>query len=131
MFLSVLDKEGKTKFLEFAYAVANIDRDYAEEEQQLINSYQIETGILELPAMTNSIDELITYFAAQNTSVKKIVFFEIYGMLLTDNRITSEEKELFTEIESKFGIPSETLDAIKDLIKELQDLYDKIYDVCF
>ena len=40
MFLQVMNMEEKEKFLEFVYKIANVDGEYAEEEQEIIDSYK-------------------------------------------------------------------------------------------
>lgn len=129
MFLGVLTHEAKTKFMEFVYLIANIDGNYAEDEQELINSYQVELNMPVLPEITDSIDDLLAYFAAQSQNVKKIVVFEIYGLILADDVISPTEQNILDAINNTFGIDTSILTTIKGLVKELQNVYDKIYDV--
>ncbi len=41
MFLQVMNNEEKEKFLELVYKIANIDGEYAQEEEELINNYKL------------------------------------------------------------------------------------------
>lgn len=129
MFLNVLNQEEKNKFMEFVYVVANIDGDYDESEKELVNNYQVELGIKQLPEITDSVEDLINYFSKCLESVKKIIVFEVYGLILSDNVISPEEKKILDSFEKQFAIDNEKLKSIKSLVTELQSVYDKIYDV--
>lgn len=72
MFLQVMNNEEKEKFLEFIYKIANIEGEYAEEEQELINSYKNELGVFEIHD-TSNIEKLIDYFSTKTVEMKKII----------------------------------------------------------
>lgn len=129
MFLNALTQEDKTKFMELIYLIANIDDIYSKEEQELVNNYQVELNMPILPEMTDNIDDILAYFAVQSEVIKKIVIFEIYGLILSDCNISPQEQNILDVIDNSFGIEVLTISTIKGLVKELQDVYDKIYDV--
>jgi uncharacterized tellurite resistance protein B-like protein len=129
MFLGTLTQEVKTKFMEFVYSIANIDGEYAEDEQELIKNYQVELNMPVLPEITDSIYGLIEFFAAQPENVKKVIAFEIYGLILADELISPREQNILDAIEDNFGLDASMLAKIKGLAKELQDVYGKIYDM--
>ncbi|MBV4416537.1 hypothetical protein [Clostridium tyrobutyricum] len=129
MFLNGLTQEERTKFMELVYYIANIDGDYAEEEKELIKNYQVELNMSVLPKMTDSIDDLVSYFAGKSEGLKKIIIFEIYGLIMSDDSISPKEKEIVDDIDRTFGIEVSTMSMIKDLVKKLKNVYDKIYTV--
>jgi len=128
MFLNSMKDDEKERFLELAYKMARIDGNYAEEEDEIISSYKAELGIDNI-GDTGSIDELIDFFANRNESVKKIVFFEIYGMICADNKIEKSEEKIFEKIKIKFAISKEIVNQIIQVADELQSVYDKLYDI--
>ena len=128
MFLNSMSNEEKTLFLELAYKLANIDGDYAEEEEEIINSYKAELGIFDI-GDTGSIDDIIDFFATRNETVKKIVLFELYGMICADNQIVDAEKVFFEKLRNKFQIPEYLVDRIIEVADELQEVYDKVYEI--
>lgn len=130
MFLQVMNQEEKEKFLELIYKVANVDGDYAEEEQEMVNNYKIELGI-DTIGDTNSIDELVKYFASKSDSLKKIVMFETIGIVNADNKVAKEEADLLALMQSSFAIEAEIVDKINLVAKKLQDVYDEVYDLLF
>lgn len=128
MFLNVMEVEERKKFLELAFKLAQIDGDYAEEEEEIINSYKAELGITEIED-TLSIDELISYFSSKNDTVKKVVLFEVYGMIRADDKTEKSEEEVFDNIKSQFNISDDVVEQIVSVADELQNVYDKLYDV--
>lgn len=130
MFLQVMNMEEKEKFLELVYKIANVDGEYAEEEQEIIDSYKNELEINELHD-TCDIDGLISYFSGKETRLKKIVLFEIIGLVYADDRIVKEEKDILNKITATFGMSDEIIENIKITAKKLQDVYDDVYRVLF
>lgn len=130
MFLQVMNMEEKEKFLEFIYKIANIEGEYAEEEQELINSYKNELGVFEIHD-TSNIEELIDYFATKTVEMKKIILFEVIGMINADDKVASEEEELLNKVTASFGLDNGITQKIKVVAKKLQDVYDEVYDILF
>ncbi|MCD8189031.1 MAG: hypothetical protein LUD78_02205 [Clostridiales bacterium] len=130
MFTQLMNKEEKAKFLELVYKTATCDSDYAEEEQELVRSYQIELGMDEIPE-TASLEELIAYFAAKETTLKKAVLFELYGMILADDKIEAAEAQILELIDQHFALSKEAYDRLLEAARELQQAYDKVYSAIF
>ena len=128
MFLISMSIDEKERFLELAYKLAQVDGNYAEEEEEIINSYKAELGITNI-GDTGSIDELIAFFATRNEPVKKIVLFELYGMMCADRKIKEAEKDVFEKLKTKFGVSEKLIRQIIEVADELQAVYDKVYDI--
>ena len=97
MFADRLDAEAREKFLELVYKLASCDGGYGEEEQEIIDSYRNELSVHEIPD-TGSIHELADYFSEKETQVKKIVLFEVCGIILSDQNVGENEQEAFDYI---------------------------------
>ncbi|MCI5806526.1 MAG: hypothetical protein MR029_09390 [Clostridium sp.] len=130
MFLQVMNMEEKGKFLELVYKIANADGEYAEEEQEIIDSYKNELELNEIHD-TCDIDGLISYFSGKETRLKKIVLFEIIGLVYADDKLVKEEKDILNKITAIFGLSDEIIENIKITAKKLQDVYDDVYRVLF
>ena len=130
MFLQVMNTEEKEKFLELVYKIANIDGEYAEEEQEIVNSYKNELGLSKVPE-TSDIDGLVRYFSAKATELKKIVLFETVGLINADEKIEKEEPDLLDKMSGAFGLDKDVVDRIKSVAKKLQDVYDEVYSALF
>lgn len=130
MFLKVMNDDEKGKFLELVYKVANIDGEYAEDEEELIRSYKNELGVKTIKD-TATLEELIEYFARKNNEIKKVVFFETIGLINADEKIEKEEKEVIVLMQIKFELNEDTYRKLYDVAKKLQSVYDEIFDVIF
>ena len=130
MFLQVMNTEEKEKFLELVYKIANIDGEYAEEEQEIVNSYKNELGLSKVPE-TSDIDVLVRYFSAKATELKKIVLFETVVLINADEKIEKEEADLLDKMSGAFGLDKDVVDRIKSVAKKLQDVYDEVYSALF
>ena len=130
MFVQVMEKEEREKFLELIYKIANIDGDYAAEEEELIDSYKAELELSDIKD-TDTIEEIIDYFSLKSESIRKIVLFEVYGMINSDGKIDISEEKIFNLSQEKFGISEQQTKAIINVAEELQEVYDKVYDVLF
>ena len=130
MFVQVMEKEEREKFLELIYKIANIDGDYAAEEEELIDSYKAELELSDIKD-TDTIEEIIDYFSSKSESIRKIVLFEMYGMINSDGKIDISEEKIFNLSQEKFGISEQQTKAIINVAEELQEVYDKVYDVLF
>lgn len=129
MFLNVLSQEEKVKCMELFCLIVNIDGNYSEEEQLVMENYKIELGLDEIPEVEDSLEELIDYFSAKSKSIKKMLCFEIYGLILADKNVAIKEQNLLEIIDSKFHIEKEKLTEIKNLVTKLQTLYEDIFRV--
>ena len=130
MFTHLMNEEEKNKFLELVYKISKIDGEYAEEEEELINSYKQELG-LDVIEDTEPINNLIGYFANKPKELKRIVVFEVYGMILADDKIEKNEEQVLNEIRKEFNFEEDELEDILSLVKKLQNVYDDIYNVIF
>ncbi len=130
MFLQVMNNEEKEKFLELVYKIANIDGEYAQEEEELINNYKLELGLSEI-SDTGKVEELVEYFAPKNETLKKIVMFEVVGLLNADDKIEKEEEDLLKLMTEKFCFTDDMTKKIQSVAEELQRVYDSIYDLIF
>ena len=126
MFVNLFDQDEKEKFLELIYKMATCDGVYAEEEKELLNNYKIEFGIDQIPD-TLSVHDLVQYFAEKTDDKKKIVLFELYGMVLADDEIGEQEKDLFEEIKKIFALNTEVYDKIEKAAVTLKEAYDAAY----
>lgn len=116
--------------MELVYKLAHVDGEYAEEEAELVRSYQVELGI-EYIKETGDIEELVDFFAAQDETARKICLFELLGVVKADGVVSAEETELIDKVQSAFGLTRKTVQTIGVLVEELQNVYDKIYQVLF
>lgn len=126
MFLSSLDDESKRNFLELAYKLAVSDNEFSESENDILNSFESEMGVKEIPD-TSTVDDLIDYFSRKDLTVQRIVWLELYGMIMADDKITNEEREIRNKIEEQFTLQKEDFDKISKAADDLKNVYAEIY----
>ena len=112
------------------YKVANIDGEYAEEEEEIIDNYKIELGIKNMEE-TASLEELVDYFGIKNSSLKKIVFFETVGLVNADDKFEKAEEEVLLLMHKKFGFDDREYEKIINIAKKLQSVYDEVFELIF
>ncbi|MGN0162093.1 MAG: hypothetical protein ACI4EA_00745 [Candidatus Ornithomonoglobus sp.] len=130
MFANLMNTEEKENFLQLIFKIANCDGEYQEEEDELIQSYKSELNLSDIKD-TKSIEELITYFSEKTDQIKKIVFFELYGMIMADGVIADEEQHILNLVKSGFNLGEEIYTQIISAADDLQKIYNRIYDVLF
>lgn len=130
MFSNLMNNEEKEKFLELIYKTANYDGEYAAEEEELINNYKIELGLTTIPE-TSTMENLISYFAEKEDQLKKIIFFELYGMIKADGTVAEKEETILSQVKDKFALGNGTYEELVDAASRLQKAYDAVYAVLF
>lgn len=130
MFANVMNQSEKEKFMELISKIAQCDDDYSEEEEEILNNYKIELGIQDVND-TDTLEGLVNFFAEKSRELKKIVFFELYGMIMADRKIESKEATLMEMIENAFGLPESQYRDIISVAEDLRNVYERIYEVLF
>ena len=130
MFADRLDAEAREKFLELVYKLASCDGGYGEEEQEIIDSYRKELSVHEIPD-TGSIHELADYFSEKETQVKKIVLFEVCGIILSDQNVGENEQEAFDYIKKVLALDTQVTEEIVSVANDLKIIRDRIADIVF
>lgn len=129
MFIEFLDNEKKFLFLNFAVYAANANNELDEDEKSLICMYakQIEMEPIEKTEM--SLDEIIdTINKTCDFVEKKMIIYEIIGVLLADKDYDDLEKAFLNNIAKKMSIQETEIDKMLSLMKEYLDLYYKTYE---
>ena len=122
MFLSLLTKKEKLKFLDLAVYMIDIDGKPTEVEKKLISRIYGEIGreIVEeyTFSKSDSIDDTIDYFKDANQAVKNIVFLNLVSISMEDDLYNTLEHLFLERIEKELGI---TAEKRKDLMQIVYD----------
>ena len=126
MFLSLLTKKEKLKFLDLAVYMIDIDGKPTEVEKKLISRIYGEIGreIVEeyTFSKSDSIDDTIDYFKDANQAVKNIVFLNLVSISMEDDLYNTLEHLFLERIEKELGI---TAEKRKDLMQIVYDERDE------
>ena len=130
MFTDVLQEDEKKDFLELIYKMANVDDDYAEEEQFVVKKYMNELDLDEIPD-TKDVDEIIKSFGEKSEETRKTVFFELFSMILADDVIEDSEEEFLEKIRQAFKLDADVVKKIEDAAKNYQAAIETVYEAVF
>ena len=117
MFLLSLSQEEREVFLELAVYAAKVDHELHESENALISLYRGEAQLHGYKLQGTDIETIMDFFKAKDESTRKKVFFETLGVLWIDNKVTIEECELISTLQTELKID----DVLKYKIIELMN----------
>ena len=129
MFLSLLTKEEKLKFLDLAVYMIDIDGKPTEVEKKLISRIYGEIGreIVEeyTFSKSDSIDDTIDYFKDANQAVKNIVFLNLVSISMEDDLYNTLEHLFLERIEKELGITAEKRKDLMQIVYDERDVREK------
>lgn len=129
MFLSLLTKKEKLKFLDLAVYMIDIDGKPTEVEKKLISRIYGEIGreIVEeyTFSKSGSIDDTIDYFKDANQAVKNIVFLNLVSISMEDDLYNTLEHLFLERIEKELGITAEKRKDLMQIVYEERDVREK------
>lgn len=129
MFLSLLTKKEKLKFLDLAVYMIDIDGKPTEVEKKLISRIYGEIGreIVEeyTFSKSDSIDDTIDYFKDVNQAVKNIVFLNLVSISMEDDLYNTLEHLFLERIEKELGITAEKRKDLMQIVYDERDVREK------
>lgn len=129
MFLSLLTKKEKLKFLDLAVYMIDIDGKPTEVEKKLISRIYGEIGreIVEeyTFSKSDSIDDTIDYFKDANQAVKNIVFLNLVSISMEDDLYNTLEHLFLERIENELGITAEKRKDLMQIVYDERDVREK------
>ena len=128
MYLNRLSDEERGKFLELAGKLASCDGGLRESENELVRSYMKEFSIDQIPE-TDSLDALAEYFRNRDSSVRRIVLFEVCALILADNDVGEEEQSAFDDIKRILGLDEKETEEIISVANDLKIIHDRIGEI--
>ena len=129
MFLSLLTKKEKLKFLDLAVYMIDIDGKPTEVDKKLISRIYGEIGreIVEeyTFSKSDSIDDTIDYFKDANQAVKNIVFLNLVSISMEDDLYNTLEHLFRERIEKELGITAEKRKDLMQIVYDERDVREK------
>lgn len=128
MFLGILSKENKERFINLCSVAVAADGVVVEAEKDMIFAYCREMNIEEhMPGGARSLDELLNEIKNDSSDQeRKIIAFETLALLYADDEYTPEEEELMVKIvetleidKASFAHTLGLFDIYKTVYKEL------------
>lgn len=135
MFLNLLNEEEKHNYLNLAVIAAHTNGSLEEDEKDLIKVYQREMGIsdpvLDTDWSVYSEESAFHFFSASEKSHKKIVLFEIIGLLMCDSSFDEAEKRFVFRLSEAIGLSAAEVDSVSQLASQYLNLVIEIADNIF
>ncbi len=128
MFLNILSKENKERFIKICGCAIYADGVVADEEKELAMAYCREMNVEQrVPDNSASLDDILKELNENATEREKnIIVFEILAMFLVDNDYAKEEEKMMQDIIEKLNISDEKLNSILSLLNIYKSVYDEI-----
>ena len=128
MFLSLLNKKEKLKFLDLAIYMVDIDGEPNETEKRVLTKMMAEIEEVKDEysfEMTDSIENTVNFFKDCNKVVKNIVYLNLVQISMEDDLYNTSELFFLEQIQRKFGINAEKRREIISIVYAERDLREK------
>ena len=129
MFLGLLNRKEKLKFLDLAIYMIDVDGEPTLVEKRLLETIKAELGkeIVDEYTFTRSddVDVTIQFFKDSNKVVRNIIFLNLSKIMLVDDFYNTSEHVLLEKIQKAFSITPEKRRELIKLVYEEKDLREK------
>jgi len=129
MFLGLLNRKEKLKFLDLAIYMIDVDGEPTLVEKRLLETIKAELGkeIVDEYTFTRSddVDSTIQFFTDSNKVVRNIIFLNLAKIMLVDDFYNTSEHILLEKIQKAFSITAEKRRELIKLVYEEKDLREK------
>ena len=129
MFLGLLNRKEKLKFLDLAIYMIDVDGEPTLVEKRLLETIKAELGkeIVDEYTFTRSddVDMTIQFFKDSNKVVRNIIFLNLAKIMLVDDFYNTSEHILLEKIQKAFQITPEKRRELIKLVYEEKDLREK------
>ena len=129
MLLSTLNRKEKLKFLDLAMHMVSVDGEPTEIEQRLLNMMLAEVGdgiVQEYHfSLSKDLQETIKFFEKATPQVKRIVYYNLLKVTMTDDFYNTTEHFFLEDIRERFGINELKKKQIMRLVYDERDLRER------
>jgi tellurite resistance protein len=115
MFLHLLVDKEKEAFIDLARLAAGCNNDITDEQEIMLEQYCDEMGISFPMSHAKSLDEIIDFFKESSYQNRKMVVFEIIGLLFSDGNFDENEMAFVKKMAIALGVSKETVEEMFEL----------------
>ena len=128
MYLQFLKENDKENFLSLAHGVSLLDGTLGNEEQQMLDSYCSEMDVSNklLQSIVPLDTAVINLTNDSSLLTKKIVIFELVGLVMSDGSYDKVEKDFIVSLISEFNLTNDYLSKCESYISDYMLLQAKI-----
>lgn len=129
MLLSTLNRKEKLKFLDLALLMVSVDGEPTEFEQRLLNMMVAEVGdgiVKEYHfSLSQSLEETLQFFDQCSQSVKKICYFNLLRLIMSDDFYNTVEHYFLEDVRERFSITEFKKKQLMRLVYMERDLKER------
>ncbi len=129
MFLNLLNRKEKLKFLDLAIYMIDVDGEPTLIEKRLLDLMLAEVGKDIADEYTfesaKEIDDTIQFFLDSNKVVRNIIFLNLCKILLVDDFYNTSEHLFLEKIQKHFGITPEKRRQLIQVVYDERDIKEK------
>jgi hypothetical protein len=130
MYLSELSIGEKKNFLELAHYAMGLNGQFKEEEKEIYKSFVYECDLTSYSLdKQEKIDTVIKVLAKSESKNKRIVLIELFGILLADGEVCSDEADYMDKVALTFDIQDYELKKIQRWVEAMNDLVKEGYNL--
>lgn len=131
MFLSMLNSKQKDMFRELCVYLINVDNDVDEREVTMLQAYCDEMGIpfSEKVAYNNMDDLMKDICEISSESEKRIIAFELIGIVYADQLIKDEEYDCISTFSEISGIPATVMKRFEKSVKDIYTINSELINI--
>ncbi len=130
MYLHLLREDEKKDFLELAYYLMGSDGIHHDKEIAIFESYKHECSLQEyMPSKQNDLEGIIDNFKTTSYKTKKIIFIELFGILLADGKVHDNETAFIDHLATSLKISNEALEKINKWVLTMDHIVKLGYTI--
>lgn len=123
MFLNMLNQKEKEYFLELANIAMNVDEVVTEEELDMLDMFRKEMSLQDYVIKNVPLDKLKADVDLCSKRNKKVMLFELTGMMYADNEVADVEDKWLKDLGNRWGFRES---EIKKIIRWVMDFNDML-----
>lgn len=129
MFLNELNDKEKKNFLELAYHAMRADETIDPKEHEMFQNFRAEVRLSEAdyPLTNKPLNLIIADFQAAKKRTRKIVMFELWGIILADDAYAESERKLINELAAAWNFKQFEVTKIKRWVQDFNEMLGEAY----
>lgn len=123
MYLAELPENEKKYFWKLANLMVGVDGNITETEVAMLEEYQKELNLREFEPVSVNMDEIISGLQLCEKKNRKIIFFELLGLVYADKDYSDDEKRVMRRLKESFGISDEEERIMNRAVESIMNAY--------
>lgn len=127
MFLNQLKLNEKEVFWNVANILARVDGQFTAEEEEMLEQYNLEmqTDFVYDGTKTDK-KALLQMLQDSSRQAKKMIYFELYGLVYADKKYSADEKEMMQEVQKILMLSDADVKELGECVIAILDIYKKL-----